>query len=169
MYHMTRLPTWFYPTLLSVLVVANVSIYQVLATPSVLRVTVLEAGKGSAVLVRTLAGTTVLIDTGPDASILRALGSALPPWQRSIDAVILTSTKSAFAGGLPDVEMRYTVAHTFSSGSRFAADGVSIEVHAAGVFEISHGKASLRISSTTPKGDYVSDESVLKKENAGTP
>jgi len=169
MYHMTRLPAWFYPTLLGGLIVANINIYQALVAPSVLRVTVLEVGRGSAVLLRTPRGTTILVDAGPDAGILRALGTTLPPWERTINAVILTSTKAAFAGGLPDVQKRYTVAHSFPSGSRFAADGVSIEVHSAGVFEISHGKASLRISSTTPKGDYVSDGSVLQKENASTP
>lgn len=169
MYHMLRLPIWFYPTLLGVLVVANISIYQALTTPSVLRITVFEAGKGSAVLVRTGAGTTVLVDTGPDAGILRALGTALPPWERSIDAVILTSTKAIFAGGLPSVEERYTVEHSFSSGSRFTADDVSIEVFSAGVFEISHGEVSMRISSSTPKGDYFSDGEVLQKKNTGAP
>lgn len=169
MYHMTRLPAWFYPTLLGGLIVTNISIYQELIAPAVLRVTVLEVEKGSATLLRTPTGTTILIDTGPDAGILRALGTTLPPWQRSIDAVVLTSTKAAFAGGLPDVEKRYSVARSFSSGSRFSADGVSIEVLSAGEFEISHEEVSMRISSSTPKGDYFSDGEVLQKKNTGTP
>lgn len=154
---MTRLPAWFYPTLLDGLIVANISIYQALIAPAVLRITVLKAGKGSATLLRTPTGTTILVDTGPDAGILRALGTALPPWQRTLDAVVLTSTKAVFAGGLPDVEKRYSVAHSFSSGSRFSTDGVSIEVFSAGEFEISHGEVSMRISSSTPKGSYVSN------------
>ena len=57
---------------------------------------------------------TILVDTGPDAGILRALGLALPMWQRSIDAVILTGTKTSFVGGLPEVQDRYRVSKNYA-------------------------------------------------------
>jgi len=92
-----------------ILLAANFFIYREILAPRVLEVTALEVGKGDATLVQTSDKKTILIDTGPDASILRALGTALPPWQRTIDAVILTNAKKNFAGGLPDVLNRYKV------------------------------------------------------------
>ncbi len=71
-------------------------------------VSVLPVGKESVVLIRTQ-GKTFLIDTGPDASVLRALGTVLPPWERQLDAVLLTSTKKASIGGLSAIFERYTV------------------------------------------------------------
>lgn len=92
------------------LLVANTLIYRAILAPRPLTISTLEVGKGNATLVRTQSGATILIDTGSDASILRALGTILPPWQRSLDAVILTSDKKASVGGLPDVLSRYRVA-----------------------------------------------------------
>jgi beta-lactamase superfamily II metal-dependent hydrolase len=119
MYHMSRpLHSGFYVFLLGILILANVIIYRTIFATPLLTVSVLDVGEGggenSATLVRTPGGATLLIDTGPDASILRALGTALPPWQRSLDAVILTSDKKASVGGLPDVLNRYRVGQQIS-------------------------------------------------------
>jgi len=104
------LPTSVYILLIFILIVMNVSVYRTILAPRVPEIQVLDVGeKGSAILVRSPSGATILIDTGSDASILRALGTALLPWQRRIDVVILTGTKKASVGGLPDVLRRYTV------------------------------------------------------------
>jgi beta-lactamase superfamily II metal-dependent hydrolase len=154
---------------LCVLIIANISIYQVLLAPHVLHVHVFEIGKGRAALVRGPHGETILVDAGPDAGILRELGMVLPPWQRQIDAVILTSMKSAFAGGLPDVERRYRITQRLSSGSRFSSNGVFIDIVSAGTFTIAYGSTAFSVSSTTPAGEYVSDGDVLQKKKAGAP
>jgi len=161
------LPTsfYFYSILFGILVVANVSVYRTVFAPRVLMVTVLEVGKGDATLIRTPNGKTVLIDTGPDASILRALGTALPPWQRSLNAVVLTSTKKSAIGGLPDVTNRYRIptpvyfgTKTTPYGTRLALGDFYIEIISPGTFNISYGVTSLVISSSTPNGVYISDE-----------
>ena len=124
--------TSFYLILFFILIAANVSVYRTIFIGQALEVTVLDVGeKGSATLVRAPGGATILIDTGPDASILRALGEALPPWQRNIDAVILTSTKKASGGGLPDVLNRYDVAQqvTLTRSQRLVfGDGTFIDI-----------------------------------------
>lgn len=166
MYHMPprALPASFYFLLLCGLIAANVSIYRIIFAPRALEVTVLEVGKGNAVLVRTSGGETLLIDAGPDASILRALGSALPMWQRNIDAIILTSTKASLVGGLPEVESRYHVSTPIYIGDTVAPYGASfifdnsrITIIAPATFAISYGATTLTISSTTPKGVYISN------------
>lgn len=158
------LPTSFYFLLLCGLIAANMSIYRTIFTPRALEVAVLEVGKGEATLVRASNGKTLLIDTGPDASILRALGSVLPMWQRSIDAIILTSAKASVVGGLPEVESRYQVPALVRIGDAAAPYGASftfensrIKIIAPSTFVISYGATTLAISSTTLKGLYISN------------
>lgn len=165
MYHMPS----FYFLLLCGLVAANVSIYRTIFAPRALEITVLEVGKGEATFVRTSSGETLLIDAGPDASILRALGSALPIWQRNIDAVILTSTKASLVGGLPEVESRYHVSTPIYIGDAVAPYGASfifensrIKIIAPATFAISYGSTLLNISSSTPAGTYISDGQTIK-------
>lgn len=146
------------------LAVANVSVYRVALAPRALEVSVLDVGeKGSAALVRTRSDMAILVNAGPDASILRALGGALPPWRRRIDAIILTGAASALAGGRPDVERRYRVgAVVRAGGSRvpygaaLALDGIRVIAISPDVFSVSDGTFSLSISSTTPAGVYDS-------------
>ncbi len=128
---MRGVSTGFYLLLFIGLVFGNISVYKTIFAPPVLEVRILEAGKGSAILLRGPGGKTVLIDTGSDASILRALGSALPMWERSLDAVILTSRSAASSGALPDVQSRYKVSQVIRSslrGDRHSlGDGVYID------------------------------------------
>lgn len=159
-----ELPRSFYIVLFFIFIAGNISVYQAILAPRVLEVTVLGAGKGNAVLVHTPHGKTILIDAGPDASILRALGSALPMWQRNIDAVILTGTKTSFVGGLPEVENRYNVstrAHVGDSvapyGTSFMFDNARIEIIAPSTLTLSYGATTFNISSSTPAGVYISD------------
>lgn len=93
---------------LPALALLNFFIWRAALAPRALAVSVLVAGKGNAVLLR--AGRrAVLIDGGADASILRALGAALPPWRRELDAIILTAPLAREAGGIPEVLARYRV------------------------------------------------------------
>ncbi|MDE2173589.1 MAG: hypothetical protein KGJ31_03365 [Patescibacteria group bacterium] len=169
-----RWPTSFWLLLFFGLIALNVSVYREIFAPTVVKVWVFEVGKNSrAVLVRAPHGRALLIDTGPDASILRALGETLPVWQKMIDAVILTGTKASFVGGLPDVASRYIVSARIHFGDRDAPygaplifDSVGIEIIAPGTEIISYGATSLNLSSSTPSGVYVSDGNVLQKEDA---
>lgn len=71
------------------------------------RVTVLDVGQGSAILVED-GGAAVLIDAGPpDGSALRALGRVRDA--RTLDAVIVTHADADHAGGLPELLRRLRV------------------------------------------------------------
>ncbi len=159
-----ELPRSFYTVFFFIFIAGNISVYQAILAPQVLEVAVLEVGKGNAVLVHTPHDKTILIDTGPDAGILRALGSMLPMWQRSIDAVILTGTKSSVAGGLPEVESRYDVVARMHVGDRAAPYGTSfmfdnarIEIIAPATLSISYGATTFDIFPSTPTGVYTSN------------
>lgn len=153
-----------------ILVGANIFMYRAVFAPHILKISVLGAGKGNAILVQSPSRKTVLIDTGSDASILRALGLALPEWKRNIDAVILTGTKASFVGGLPEVENRYHVSTRMHIGdastpygTSLTLDGLRIEIISPGTLSISYGATSLNISSSTPTGTYISDGNIIRK------
>jgi competence protein ComEC len=76
-----------------------------------------QASQGEAILLSTADGKTALIDGGLDATSLgQELDSRLPPWQRSLDFVILTSPKSDHLDGLQDVVSRYQVGEVLDAG-----------------------------------------------------
>lgn len=165
------MPRGFYIVLFFALIAGNINVYNAVLSPRVLTVNILEAAKGRAVLIRTPNSKIILINTGPDASILRALGESLPVWQREIDAVILTGSAASYAGGLPAVQSRYRVSKLIRIGGKDIPYGSSltfggsiIKVLAPSTFSIYYGSSVLNISSSTPSGVYTSDgETITKK------
>ena len=61
---------------------------------------VLAVGSGQAVLLHGPRGS-ILIDGGPSPALLAAgLGQALPPWERSLDGLVITAPAQGHVGGL---------------------------------------------------------------------
>ena len=80
------------------------------ATPSgVLTFAVLNVGQGDALYIESPTGVQVLIDGGPDSSLLRELPKVMPLFDRSLDAVIATHPDQDHIAGLVDVLRRYEV------------------------------------------------------------
>jgi competence protein ComEC len=74
-----------------------------------LTVTFLNIGQGDAILIETPEGVQMLIDGGPDGTILRELASTLPWFDRTIDIVVGTHPDKDHIGGLVDVLQKYAV------------------------------------------------------------
>jgi competence protein ComEC len=70
----------------------------------------LDVGQGDGIFIQTPDGVQVLIDGGPDGSVLRALGEVLPWGDRSLDLVVGTHPDKDHVAGLVDVLERYEVA-----------------------------------------------------------
>lgn len=68
-----------------------------------------DVGQGDAILVRTPNQQKILIDGGPDNSVLSCLGRNLPFYDRQIDFVVLTHPHSDHLFGLIEVLKRYQV------------------------------------------------------------
>lgn len=96
---------------IAVLLIGVVAVWYVTTKngAGVLRVSFLDVGEGDAVLIQSPSGTRVLIDGGPDDSVLRQLGGTLLPWDRRIDAVIATHPDKDHIMGLIEVLARYKV------------------------------------------------------------
>lgn len=75
----------------------------------VLEVTTFDVGQGDAILVEANATTQMLIDGGPDDSVLAKLGESMPAGDREIELVVLTHPHLDHFMGLLSVLERYTV------------------------------------------------------------
>jgi len=75
-----------------------------------LHVFFLDVGQGDAIFIQTPAGRQVLIDGGPNPSVLLSqLGRRMPFWDRSLDLVVLTHPDADHINGLVPVLERYEV------------------------------------------------------------
>lgn len=69
----------------------------------------LNIGQGDSIFIESPSGNQVLIDGGPDRSVLREISKVMPFYDRNIDLVIATHPDADHIGGLVDVLGRYKV------------------------------------------------------------
>jgi len=85
--------------------------------PGVARVTVLDVGQGDAILIEGGGGGRLLIDGGPDPDrLLIELDRRIPPWDRRLDAVVLSHPHEDHVAGLALLLDRYRVGRVFEPG-----------------------------------------------------
>jgi competence protein ComEC len=87
---------------------AVVAVIWFTARPPQVTVDFLDVGQGDAMLIRS-GGEEVLIDGGPDRSVLSELGRTMPFFDRSIEYVVLTHPHADHIRGLLAVLERYRV------------------------------------------------------------
>ncbi len=74
-----------------------------------LRLTFCDIGQGDSILIQTPYHQDILIDGGPDSSVLTCLGNNLPFYDRDIELMILTHPHADHVVGLVPVLERYEV------------------------------------------------------------
>src|SRR3989338_1747283 len=84
--------------------------------PQPFKISFLDDGQGDSILNRTREGKNVLIDGGPDKTILYKLEKYLPWYDRNIDAMILTHPHADHLIGLIETAKRYKVERIVSTG-----------------------------------------------------
>ncbi len=85
---------------------------------NILTVSFLDVGQGDAIFIEAPNGKQIIIDGGPDDSLLRRVGEVMPFYDRFVDAVIVTNPdKDHFAGFIPLLD-RFTVAAVIESGTQ---------------------------------------------------
>ena len=70
-----------------------------------------DVGQGDATYIRLPNGGDMLVDGGPDKSVLACLGRHMPFYDREIDVVVATHPQKDHIGGLAEVVKRYKVGH----------------------------------------------------------
>ncbi|MCX6721505.1 MAG: MBL fold metallo-hydrolase, partial [Candidatus Staskawiczbacteria bacterium] len=88
----------------------------VLTAPRLLKVDFLSVGQGDSEFIETPQGHQILIDGGPDSTVLGKLNSLLPFWDKTIDVVILTHPEKDHMAGILDVLQRYKVNYFLWTG-----------------------------------------------------
>ncbi len=81
-----------------------------------LKIYFFNVGQGDAILIRTPSRQNIIIDGGPDNSLITKLGQALPFYDRTIDLMVLTHPHDDHLVGLIEVLKRYRVRQILSSG-----------------------------------------------------
>lgn len=74
-----------------------------------LRIYFYDVGQGDAIYIRSPENQDVVIDGGPDSTILSKLGRDMPFYDRKIELIILTHPHSDHLSGLIDILSRYQV------------------------------------------------------------
>lgn len=81
-----------------------------------LKIYFLDVGQGDATLIKTPDNRYVLIDGGPDHSVIYKLGKYLPFYVRTIDLVVVTHPDNDHVVGLNEVIRRYRVKNILLTG-----------------------------------------------------
>ena len=81
-----------------------------------LEVVFFDVGQGDAIFVETKYGFQVLIDGGPDLTILDKLGKEMPFYDRTLDLIVLTHPDHDHLFGLLEVLKRYEVKNILWTG-----------------------------------------------------
>ncbi len=76
----------------------------------------LDVGQGDSSLIKTPSDQVILIDGGPDNTILRELGKNMPFWRRRLDLVIISHYHDDHIVGLIEILKRYQVKTLAYSG-----------------------------------------------------
>ena len=104
---------------------------------------VMNVGDGQAVLLRGPHGA-ILIDAGPSPAKLNAeLGAQLPPWQRSLDAIVITAPSLGHGGGFAGFDRsaaRVFVPDADLTGSAWRTAALEATARGASVTRIGAGR-----------------------------
>lgn len=112
-------------TLLNALITASMAFVMAAAIfiidrqPGKFKVAFLDVGQGDAIFIQTPEKYQILIDTGATSLITSELGSIMPPWDRSLDMVIITHPDSDHFGAIEDIADRYSIETIIDNGFYF--------------------------------------------------
>jgi len=76
----------------------------------------LDIGQGDALFIESPTGTQVLVDGGPPRKILGHLAKVMPPFDRTLDAIVMTHPDADHISGFLDVLTIYQVGKIFEPG-----------------------------------------------------
>lgn len=88
-----------------------------------LHIVVCNVGQGDASYIRFPDGRDMVIDGGPNDSVLQCLGKYMPFWDRTIDIVVLSHPEKDHLNGVVSILNRYTVGTVVRSNVVNMSDG----------------------------------------------
>ena len=92
----------------------------------VLTVAFLNVGQGDGIFIESPTSNQIMIDGGPDGSVLRELGSVMPFYDRSLDMLIVSNPDQDHFGGFIDILKSYAVDSVVEPGTVGASSEYSL-------------------------------------------
>jgi competence protein ComEC len=77
----------------------------------------LDVGQGDGLFIETPSGTQIMFDAGPPRKILGPLQKIMSPFDKTIDAIIISNPDADHIGGLTDILKNYKVGVILESGT----------------------------------------------------
>lgn len=123
-----KLQKYFLPSLIIVLFVLNIFLFQLdrKNSKNILTFAVLNVGQGDALFIESPTGVQVLVDAGPPQRVLSELSKVMPFWDRKIDALIMTNPDLDHIAGFLDILRLYEVGMFFEPGTVNSSDTYKI-------------------------------------------
>lgn len=112
---------WFITGLLGIVLVLLGALLWPKPEMGKLEIDYLSVGQGDSILIKTPDGQKILLDGGPDNTVIQKLGEYLPFFDRKIDLMILTHPHSDHVTGLNEVLRRYQVGKILYTGALHTA------------------------------------------------
>lgn len=137
-----------------------------------LHVVFCDVGQGDAAYIRFPDGHDMVIDGGPNDSVLQCLGRHMPFWDRHIDIVALTHPQKDHMQGLISVVNRYSVGSLLRSDVMATSDGFSalqqsVQASRIPVRFMSQG-SRIQIGTVTLTFLWPSEEQIAKGKRANS-
>jgi len=99
-----------------ILVLVNLAVWAEIVQGNVLRVTFFSVGQGDSIFIETAQGHQILIDGGPNSTVVEKVAGELPFWDNSLDLVILTHPDADHLTGLVPVLEQFEVENVLWTG-----------------------------------------------------
>ncbi|MFA5840858.1 MAG: ComEC/Rec2 family competence protein [Candidatus Paceibacterota bacterium] len=77
----------------------------------------LDIGQGDGLFIESPTGAQIMFDAGPPRKVLGSLSRVMSPFDKSIDAVVITNPDADHIGGIMDILKNYKVGRVFESGT----------------------------------------------------
>ena len=77
----------------------------------------LDVGQGDSLFIESPTGTQILFDAGSPRKVLSALSRVMSPFDRTLDAIVITNPDADHIGGFADVLKTYKVGQVFEPGT----------------------------------------------------
>ena len=114
--HESKVKNIYLYILAVVALLVALTFYALSRSDGLVHVYFLNIGQGDSIFIQNANGNQILIDGGPDTSVLNELGAVMPFWDRSIDMLVMTHPDADHINGLLDVLEKYEVKRVIETG-----------------------------------------------------
>lgn len=110
--------------ILSIFLLSNIYVSK---QNKLLKIIFLDVGQGDAIFIETPNGKQILIDAGPNGSVVRELSHFIPFYDRTLDLLIATHSDLDHVGGFPEIIKRFHI-NSFAKNSITDSDHLNTEI-----------------------------------------